>query len=412
MTEYPNPVASDYLASLLPACDNLTDFVDHSHGLDFTLDARPWRNISDFDQLLNSLNNVTCLEHAPRLTSGTFFKVIVLAVMAVLSFVANVITIYSITRNRRRQHSWSAVYALILHLAVADLLVTVFCIGGEAVWTYTVAWIWGNVACKVFKFLQVFSLYLSTFVLVLIGVDRFFAVRYPMKGFNTTDRCLKSVVVAWILSSILAAPQVVVFHVARGPFIEEFTQCVTHGFYTKPWQEQLYVSLSLFFMFLLPLAILITTYVSTIITISQSERMFKLELTNNNVCHINGDINRRRLMHRAKVKSLRISVVIVVAFILWWMPYYTMMIIVMFLNPDNRLSEELRSGIFFFGMSNSLVNPLIYGAFHLWPRRKRRSLIHRDLSTTQRRLTPTSNGHNYKREIRETRIPFLSKNPT
>ncbi|CAL7944246.1 unnamed protein product [Xylocopa violacea] len=332
--------------------------------------------------------------------------------MAVLSFVANVVTIYSITRNRRRQHSWSAVYALILHLAVADLLVTVFCIGGEAVWTYTVAWIWGNVACKVFKFLQVFSLYLSTFVLVLIGVDRFFAVRYPMKGFNTTDRCLKSVVVAWILSSILASPQIVVFHVAQGPFIEEFTQCVTHGFYTKPWQEQLYVSLSLFFMFLLPLAILITTYVSTIITISQSERMFKLELTNNNVCHINGDINRRRLMHRAKVKSLRISVVIVVAFILWWMPYYTMMIIFMFLNPDNRLSEELRSGIFFFGMSNSLVNPLIYGAFHLWPRRKRRSLIHRDLSTTQRRLTPTSNGHNYKREIRETRIPFLSKNPT
>ncbi|CAL7944245.1 unnamed protein product [Xylocopa violacea] len=377
MTEYPKPVSSDYLTSLLPPCDNLTDFVDHSRGLDFTLDARPWRNISDFDQLFHSLNNVTCLEHAPRLTSGTFLKVIVLAVMAVLSFVANVVTIYSITRNRRRQHSWSAVYALILHLAVADLLVTVFCIGGEAVWTYTVAWIWGNVACKVFKFLQVFSLYLSTFVLVLIGVDRFFAVRYPMKGFNTTDRCLKSVVVAWILSSILASPQIVVFHVAQGPFIEEFTQCVTHGFYTKPWQEQLYVSLSLFFMFLLPLAILITTYVSTIITISQSERMFKLELTNNNVCHINGDINRRRLMHRAKVKSLRISVVIVVAFILWWMPYYTMMIIFMFLNPDNRLSEELRSGIFFFGMSNSLVNPLIYGAFHLWPRRKRRSLIHR-----------------------------------
>nr|CAD7266062.1 unnamed protein product [Timema shepardi] len=29
-------------------------------------------------------------------------------------------------------------------------------------------------------------------------------------------------------------------------------------------------------------------------------------------------------------------------------------------------SEDLQSAIFFFGMSNSLVNPLIYGAFHLW----------------------------------------------
>lgn len=31
------------------------------------------------------------------------------------------------------------------------------------------------------------------------------------------------------------------------------------------------------------------------------------------------------------------------------------------------MGEELQSGIFFFGMSNSLVNPLIYGAFHLCP---------------------------------------------
>ncbi|XP_046400496.1 gonadotropin-releasing hormone receptor-like [Ischnura elegans] len=71
-------------------------------------------------------------------------------------------------------------------------------------------------------------------------------------------------------------------------------------------------------------------------------------------------------MRRAKIKSLRISVVIVVAFVVWWTPYYTMMIMFMFLNPDKMVSEEMQSGIFFFGMSNSLVNPLIYGAFHLW----------------------------------------------
>lgn len=38
-----------------------------------------------------------------------------------------------------------------------------------------------------------------------------------------------------------------------------------------------------------------------------------------------------------------------------------------------QVSEDLRSGIFFFGMSNSLVNPIIYGVFHLWrPKRKYR----------------------------------------
>lgn len=36
------------------------------------------------------------------------------------------------------------------------------------------------------------------------------------------------------------------------------------------------------------------------------------------------------------------------------------------------MSEDLQSGIFFFGMSNSLVNPMIYGAFHLYPYKKNR----------------------------------------
>ncbi|EFN69256.1 Gonadotropin-releasing hormone II receptor [Camponotus floridanus] len=174
----------------------------------------------------------------------------------------------------------------------------------------------------------------------------------------------------------LSFENVAIFHVAQGPFIEEFPQCVTHGFYTEPWQEQLYASFSLFFMFLLPLVILITTYVSTVITISRSQKMFKAEPTTGTYIR-NSDLNRRRLMHRAKTKSLRISVVIVAAFLIWWTPYYTMMIIFLFLDPDEHLSEELQSGIFFFGMSNSLVNPLIYGAFHLWPQKQRQGSYQR-----------------------------------
>ncbi|KAK2587346.1 hypothetical protein KPH14_003063 [Odynerus spinipes] len=357
----------------------------------------------------NVLPNVTYLEHAPKLTRTMYLRAIVLTVMSIISLIANLVTIYSIAKNRRRQHNWSAIYTLLLHLSLTDLLVSIFCIGGDAIWTYTVEWIWGNVACKLFKFLQMFSLYLSTFVLVLIGIDRFVAVRYPMKNLNTAHRCVRYVAVAWILSVLLAAPQIVIFHVERGPFIEEFTQCVTYGFYTEPWQEQLYAMFSIFFMFLLPLAILIVTYVSTVITIARSERAFKSELMNTNLQRANSDINRRRLIHRAKTKSLRISVVIVAAFVLWWTPYYTMMIIFMFLNPDQHLSEDLKSGIFFFGMSNSLVNPLVYGAFHLWPQRQRQNFYRRNCSTLQRRSTCTNGNNHSTREPQESRVLFLSR---
>lgn len=216
MTTYPGG-ASDNHKDVLPPCDNLTDFFRPSHGLDLAPDSRSWGNISELDHLsrTNTLNNVTCLEHAPQFTSATFFKVIFLTVMTVFGLIANAATIYSITRNRRRQHSWSTIYTLILHLAVADLLVTVFCIGGEAMWSYMVAWTLGNATCKLFKFLQVFSLYLSTFILVLIGVDRFFAIRYPMRGLNTADRCSKLVSVLWILSAVLAVPQVRIISLFR-----------------------------------------------------------------------------------------------------------------------------------------------------------------------------------------------------
>ncbi|KAL0134489.1 hypothetical protein PUN28_001349 [Cardiocondyla obscurior] len=365
-------------------CENLTDFINHD-----VLAERSTGYLWDS-------KNVTCLEHAPTLTRAVFLKVIVLAVISVLSLIGNLATIYSITKNRRRHRGCSAIYTLILHLSVADLLVTVFCLGGEAIWSYNVAWLWGNVACKIFKFLQMFSLYLSTFVLVLIGVDRFVAVRYPMKGLNTSQKCSRFVLLAWLLSLVLATPQIAIFHVAQGPFIEAFTQCVTHGFYTEPWQEQLYASFSLFFMFLLPLAILITTYVSTVITISRSQRSIK---TDPMKTFRDSDLNRRRLINRAKTKSLRISVVIVAAFLIWWTPYYTMMIILLFINSDDHLSEELQNGIFFFGMSNSLVNPLIYGAFHLWPQKQRQSSYHRsDTSMTQRSLM----------RRRETKTPLLS----
>ncbi|KAJ9586747.1 hypothetical protein L9F63_019685, partial [Diploptera punctata] len=50
--------------------------------------------------------------------------------------------------------------------------------------------------------------------------------------------------------------------------------------------------------------------------------------------YVTSEINCRRTTPRAKMKSLRISVVFVMAFIICWTPYYIMMIIFVFLNPD------------------------------------------------------------------------------
>ena len=164
-----------------------------------------------FTTYANVTGEFKCLKHAPELSYGIKVKVAVLTAMAILSLVGNAWTIFSIRMNRsgKRSHqTWSAVYTLIMHLSIVDLLVTLFCIAGEAAWSYTVAWRAGNVECKVFKFLQMFSLYLSTFVLVLIGIDRFVVVKYPMKSLNTAKRLNRLIVLIWILSLVFSIPQV------------------------------------------------------------------------------------------------------------------------------------------------------------------------------------------------------------
>lgn len=151
-------------------------------------------------------------EHAPQLTQAALIRVYVLIILGTISLIGNIAILFhiiktkSIRRNSRRNSS--AIYTLILHLAIADLLVTIFCIFGEAYWSFTVAWIAGEFACKFMKLFQMFALYLSTYVLVLIGVDRWVAVKYPMKSLNTAKRCHRLLIFSCILSFLLSLPQV------------------------------------------------------------------------------------------------------------------------------------------------------------------------------------------------------------
>lgn len=166
--------------------------------------------------LLNVHSNSTtgepilCLNHAPELDLSSKVKAIVLAVLFLFSLIGNLLTVYSISQKQKsssRQYQ-SSMYNLIFHLSIADLLVTVTCLFGEAIWSYYVVWLADNFTCKLYKFLQVFSLYLSTFLLVLIGLDRFLAVKYPMRSLSTKRRCNRLIAAVWVLSIFLSSPQV------------------------------------------------------------------------------------------------------------------------------------------------------------------------------------------------------------
>lgn len=149
-------------------------------------------------------------QEPPRMTSQVLIRVVVLAVIGGISLVANLMTLASIFRMRQRRmssHS-STLYTILAHMSIADLLVTLFCIVAEALWTYTIAWLADDITCKFVKYAQVFALYLSTFILIVLALDQLLIVRYPLRKETNNAIVKRAVLTAWILSAILSLPQV------------------------------------------------------------------------------------------------------------------------------------------------------------------------------------------------------------
>lgn len=126
---------------------------------------------------------------------------------------ANLIWLYYLIRNRR---GLSRFYKLLVHLVVADLSVTLITIPTEIGWRITNIWEAGNVACKVIQVFRAFGPYLSSFILVVISIDRWYVVARPLDSIRERSRNRVHLFISWILSILLSLPQVrVKFHVFR-----------------------------------------------------------------------------------------------------------------------------------------------------------------------------------------------------
>ncbi|CAN7940761.1 unnamed protein product, partial [Ixodes hexagonus] len=132
-------------------------------------------------------------------------QVIVYSVLFVAAAAGNMSVFFSLLAERHRK---SRIKLMILHLAVADLIVTFVMIPLEIIWRLTVQWTAGNAMCKVMQVLRAFGPYLSSMVLVCISVDRYFAVLHPFKVHDARRRGRLMLAVAWYTSLACSFPQV------------------------------------------------------------------------------------------------------------------------------------------------------------------------------------------------------------
>ncbi|CAH2327255.1 gonadotropin-releasing hormone II receptor-like [Pelobates cultripes] len=332
----------------------------------------------------------------PTFSTAAKVRVSITCILFISSACFNLATLWNITHKYRKR---SHIRILIINLATADLLITFIVMPLDAVWNVTVQWYAGDVACRILMFLKLVAMYSSAFVTVVISLDRQSAILNPL-GIRDAKKKNKAMLLgAWILSFLLAIPQLFVFHVVSRAHPVHFVQCATVGSFQAHWQETIYNMFTFFCLFLLPLLIMVYCYSRILIEISQkmkkscvSSREFHLRRSSNNI-------------PRARMRTLKMSLVIVLTFIVCWTPYYLLGIWYWF-SPEmltrEKVPPSLSHILFLFGLFNACLDPIIYGLFTIHFRREIRRVCR---CTTQGKDNDTASLGTGSFRISTTAVP-------
>uniref|UniRef100_G3P9G7 Type II GnRH receptor n=3 Tax=Gasterosteus aculeatus TaxID=69293 RepID=G3P9G7_GASAC len=323
-----------------------------------------------FHQLTDQTVNGSCREAAsacntsadgdalqlPTFSTAAKVRVIITFGLCAVSAVCNLVVLYAAGNGGKRK---SHVRILIMNLTVADLLVTFIVMPVDAAWNITVQWLAGDVACRLLMFMKLVAMYSCAFVTVVISLDRQSAILNPL-GISEAKRKSKVMLtVAWTMSVILSIPQMIIFHNVTITVPDNFTQCTTHGSFVQHWQETLYNMFTFVCLFLLPLVIMIFCYTRILIEISS--RMARGNLQSRDV-HLRRSHNN---IPKARMRTLKMSIVIVTSFIVCWTPYY-LLGLWYWLFPEimeETVSHSLTHMLFIFGLFNACLDPITYGLF-------------------------------------------------
>ncbi|KAK3510122.1 hypothetical protein QTP70_026838, partial [Hemibagrus guttatus] len=244
----------------------------------------------------------------------------------------NLLVLWTIMRHvKHRTHT----LLLIMHLAVADLLVLVTL----PLWIYSLAWSWvfGEVTCKAMVYVIYACMYASVFLITIMSVERYLAVKHPFKMLHWKNSNAMRLILAgaWILALLLGLPAILTRSLES---IDGVYHCLFSDFGSVPL-EVFFTCLETLIGFVIPFLTLAVCYVKV--------------------------ASQLRHMHRNnKQKSAFLITAVVVAFALCWLPHHVMNVInVAYLLGAHSLEEVSEAAGFISGalaFISSSVNPLLY----------------------------------------------------
>ncbi|CAG2221400.1 adipokinetic hormone/corazonin-related peptide receptor variant I-like [Mytilus edulis] len=328
-------------------------------------------------QIVNHFNgSIPPLPREMTFNDDSVLSVIAYSCLFVIAATGNLTVLITLLRSRTIK---SRVNTYIMHLSIADLIVAFVMLPLETVWNITVSWEAGDAACRILMFFRALGFYLSSFVLVTISLDRYFSIVHPMSIHDAERRGKLMISLAWALSVIASLPQSIIFHVERHPIFTWYTQCVTFGFFPTPRHELAYNLFNLITVYVTPLVIITTSYCLILHKISKNAKLAKDDCLEYGEfkyrCHTYPAHHCARAgkIGKARIRTLKMTLVIVTVFILCWTPYFFMAAWWWIDKKSAQaINPKVQRGLFIFAVSNSCIDPIVYGMFTTAFRREAR----------------------------------------
>ncbi|MBN3302062.1 V2R protein, partial [Amia calva] len=248
----------------------------------------------------------------------------------------------------------------VLHLCLADLVVVFFQVCPQLIWDVTDRFIGPDVLCRLVKYLQVVGMFASTYMIVVMTIDRYQAICNPMVTFQRKrTRWNVPVCVAWAISVVGSLPQIFIFsrfEVAPGVF-----DCWAE--FIHPWGLKTYVTWTTLVIFILPIFTVVVCQVricravqiNLFIKTHQEGESAPANTLPSRASSVTG-------VSKARIKTVKMTVVIVLAYIICWAPFFTVQLWSVW--DDNAPTETATFTILMLLASlNSCTNPCIYMLF-------------------------------------------------
>ena len=294
--------------------------------------------------------NSSCTRPLPRPHSETAVLHTLLAFISLLTVTLNLLVIISISHFRQLH---TPTNALLLSLAVSDLVVGLLVMPIEGLRYMETCWLLGRLMCALTPLISYCLLSASVGNMVLISIDRYLAICDPLLYSSkiTLNRVKISICVCWACS-IIYNGCILVGHLGQP---DRFSSC--HGECVVVISHISGI-LDLFFSFVGPCTVMVVLYMRVFVVAVSQVRVIRLQTAASTV-------RAAPITKKSERKAARTLGIVVAVFLMCFCPYYYPALA----GEDTSTSLSYYALLSWIMLTNSCVNPLIYALFYPWFRK-------------------------------------------